>query len=541
MQDFQRKKDINLLSNTFTQKDNSFLYLDQSKNLYDFALKHDSQIKRMENEITNLKSQIIDLSMKISLNSSNNNNNNNIINIDENNNNNNYYLNQIFKLKEDIKNDLMKDINNIIISQNNEFKEKFQNLKEEIELYNDEKNNNNKIIEINDNLETLNQQLIMKDNEKNNLENIILNKINTNKVEINNTTNEIFKRIDNLDTDFDRLVQSLKNQFLTNANTITQLENTKVNINDYQKQINLVNKNIDDLNNKINEYNLFNKNNIFNKSSLLNIKNGKDEFEIKNELTLFKNEIYNDIEKINLKILNELRNQADDIKTIYQKMNTTDNNYIKNKQRDINFESPRNLLFNSFSPISMEKSENQQLNIISLMEKELSKKANLDQLNFALETQSKLNEAFSSASRISRFCWDSEGVLKDNKFIIWSIQNINTALDVFKWENNSENITILQNGVYKIVIGLIGMEKNKNFGIIFNDDENIIVDSKNNYDLNENQNENDIINDKGNIKFMEKYIACVENTKIKAILFDNSNDYNDDNSEEAFLEIIKII
>ena len=58
MQDFQRKKDINLLSNTFTQKDNSFLYLDQSKNLYDFALKHDSQIKRMENEITNQKIKI---------------------------------------------------------------------------------------------------------------------------------------------------------------------------------------------------------------------------------------------------------------------------------------------------------------------------------------------------------------------------------------------------------------------------------------------------------------------------------------------------
>ena len=181
------------------------------------------------------------------------------------------------------------------------------------------------------------------------------------------------------------------------------------------------------------------------------------------------------------------------------------------------------------------------------METELSKKANLDQLNFALETQSKLNEAFSSASRISRFCWDSEGVLKNNKFIIWSIQNINTALDVFKWENNSENITILQNGVYKIVIGLIGMEKKKNFGIIFNDDENIIVDSKSTYsDINENrndndnENDNDIISDKGNVIFMEKYIACVENTKIKAILFSN-NDYNDDNSEEAFLEIIKII
>ena len=171
----------------------------------------------------------------------------------------------------------------------------------------------------------------------------------------------------------------------------------------------------------------------------------------------------------------------------------------------------------------------------------MAKKANLDQLNFALETQSKLNEAFSSASRICRFCWDSEGILKDDKFIIWTIQNINTALDVFKWENNSENITIIQNGVYRIVFGLIGLEKNKNFGISFNDDENIIINSKKN-DIADSENENDINNEKGNVKYLEKYIACAENTKIKAIIFDtNNNDSNYDNSEEAFLEITKII
>jgi hypothetical protein len=178
-------------------------------------------------------------------------------------------------------------------------------------------------------------------------------------------------------------------------------------------------------------------------------------------------------------------------------------------------------------------------NLISYIDSELSKKANLDQLNFALETQAKLNEAFSSASRISRFCWDSDGVLKDEKYIKWSIQNINTALDVFQWEKNSENITILQNGVYKIVLGLIGLDTKKNFGIIFNDDENVILDSTKDI---EKENNNDISSDKGNIKFMERYIACVENTCIKAIMF-NNNDNNDniDNSEEAFLEITKII
>ena len=79
----------------------------------------------------------------------------------------------------------------------------------------------------------------------------------------------------------------------------------------------------------------------------------------------------------------------------------------------------------------------------SYLESELSKKANLDQLNYALEAQSQLNEAFSSATQTSGFSWDSDGELKDDKYIKWSIQNINIALDVFKLEQNSENIKIL--------------------------------------------------------------------------------------------------
>jgi hypothetical protein len=329
----------------------------------------------------------------------------------------------------------------------------------------------------------------------------------------------------------------LKNQFLTNANTISQLQISKVNLNDYENQINLIHQNIQELKNKINKVNTKAKNitdQILNKNSISRNNNNS---EIKNELKLFKSDLYNDLESINLKILNELSNQAEDIKALYQKIQDIEN--LRNQKiREINFEVPKSISDqNKIFPDNINV-----VNLISLMETELSKKANLDQLNFALETQSKLNDAFSSASRMCRFCWDAEGLLKDGKYIIWSIQNINTALDVFKWENNSENICILQNGIYKIVIGLIEIDKNKNFGIVFNNDENIIIDSRNynnNYGSNDLNNENDIGSDKGNIKFMEKYIACLENTNIKAILFDNTE--NNDNSEEAFLEIVKII
>ena len=540
MQDFQRKKDSFLLFNSMSQRDNSFIYTEQSKNLYDFVLKHDNQIKRIENDMSNFKSQIIDIKMKFPLNTQTNNNSNNILSNDDNNMNNSY-LNKIIEIKEDIKNDLMKDINNLLIAQKNEMKENFENFKKEIEVYNENNINKNKIFEINDNLETLNQQLIKKDMEKNNLEDVILNKINNDKIEVNNITNNINKRLDNFDLDFDRLVQSLKNQFSTNANTLNQLEQTKVNITDFENKIILMNQNFEKINKKLSFIDLQDKT-IFNKKKINKIDtNDKDNiiYEFEKNFQSLKNEIYDDLEKINLKILNELKNQANDIKLLFQKFQFYEesNRTISNKDRDINFDYLKN--------VSLENStdNSNKMNIISLLDSELSKKANLDQLNFALETQSRLNEAFSSASRICRFCWDSEGLLKDDKFIIWSIQNINTALDVFKWENNSENITIIKNGVYKIVFGLIGLEKNKNFGISFNDDENLVM-STNNNSTNDLENENDINNEKGNVRYLEQYIACAENTKIKAIIFENINtntEFKDDNSEEAFLEISKII
>ena len=538
MQDFQRKKDSFLLFNSMTQRDNSFIYTEQSKNLYDFVLKHDNQIKRIENDLANMKSQLIDVKMKFPLNSQNNNSTNNFISYDENNKNNSY-LNKIIQIKEDIKNELMKDINNILINQKKEMKDNFENLKQEIELFTEDKTNNNKILEINDNLETLNQQLMQKDEEKNNLENIILNKINNDKIEYTNITNNINKRIDSLDLDFDRLVQSLKNQFLTNANTLNQFETSKVNLTDFENQINLINQNLEKINKKINSSNLPDKNVFIKKNINKNDTYNNDDIilEFDKKISSLKEEIYTDLEKINLKILNELKNQANDIKLLFQKFQYYEdaNNTISNKDRDLNFDM-KNITLDNSTDI------NNKNNILSILDSELSKKANLDQLNFALETQSKLNEAFSSASRICRFCWDSEGILKDDKYIIWSIQNINTALDVFKWENNSENINIIQNGVYKIAFGLIGLEKNKNFGISFNDDENLILNSKMG-GYSDTENDNDINNEKGNVKYIEKYIACAENTKIRAIIFENNtnNDFNDDNSEEAFLEITKII
>ena len=511
MLDFQRKKDVNLITPIPHNKENSFLFSEPSKNIYDYILKHDNQINDIKMEMYNLKSQLIELAMKSSF--SNNSQINGGFISNTNNENNNLFLSQIKKFKNEIKKELLVGINDMVDSNMKKFEENFENLKEEIFVEIDKKNINQKL-------------MINNEEKKSNLENIILKRVNDDKIEINNTTESIIKRIDNFDMDFDRLILSLKNQFSNSADTINQLQISKVSINEYEKQIEIINQNIESMNNKIE--NILNSSNKFDNN--ININNSlnkkilvkeEEEYGMKQELNIFKNELYNNIEKINLKMLNELKNQADDIKLIYQQMHN-----LRIKQNSNT----------TISHISPEINDNHSIpsNIISYINSELSKKSNLDQLNFALETQAKLNEAFSSASKISRFCWDSEGLLKDEKFIKWSIQNINTALDVFKWEKNTENITILKNGVYKVVFGLIGLESKKNFGIIFNNEENIVAKDN----LYENENE-----EKGNIQFMVKYIACVENTNIKAIIFNNNDNDNsiNDNSEEAFLEITKII
>ena len=542
MLEFHRRKDTNLFHTT-TQRDISFIGSEQSKTLYDYALKHENYINEIKSEVLNLKTQIMELAMKSSFSPKLQYSNS----FTSNSENNNLFLSQIKKFKNDIKTELMSNINDIISTSLKQFREEFDNLKEEM-IINDEQISKKKITEINNSLENINQKLIINTEEKNHLENNILTRVNNDKIEISNTAENIIKRIDNFDMDFDRLIVSLKNQFLNSANTINQLQLSKVNIDDYEKQIDIINQTMDELNSRIlniesnsnsNINNAERKKKKKNKNDIKLNNNSKteefkknlfsnDKIAIKKELYIFKNDLYNDLEKINNKILNELKNQADDISLLYQE--------IKN----INPQSQINQKLISF--------DNHTLNIpnnnLSYLDLELSKKANLDQLNFALETQAKLNEAFSSVSRMSRFCWDSEGTLKEDKFIRWSLQNINTALDVFKWEKNSENIKILQNGVYKVVLGLIGLESKKNFGIIFNDEENIVIDSN----LNSNtlyENENDLNSDKGNIQFMIKYIACIENTNIKAIIFNNKDNENDnnsnDNSEEAFLEIVKII
>ena len=348
------------------------------------------------------------------------------------------------------------------------------------------------------------------------------------KMDVLNDKLNIFN--DNYKLELDNEIEIMKNELLNHEKLIMSLKNNKLDKTDFEENINIINNNFDKINEKVilsqlekkeNDIDIKNKN----KNSYLDIK----------DLKKIKQEIYADFEKINLKILNELKNQAYDIKSLYQELQSNSKDNLKNvltTEEDISTEN----IYNN----------NKIINSIYKIEKELEKKVNLEQLNFALNAQSKLNEALNSTSQLCRMCWDSEGILLNNKYIQWSSQNINTALNIFKWETNSENILILQKGVYKIVVGLIGLESDKYIKIYFNEyneNEETINDFENN-DIRNPNNYNTIDwnsgNDKGNVVFIEKYFACVENTEIKVCLIDNENN-NKDTSEEAFLELNKII
>ena len=226
---------------------------------------------------------------------------------------------------------------------------------------------------------------------------------------LNNKLNEDFK------SELDNEIEMIKNELINNEKLLMSLKNNKLDKIDFDENINIINHNFDKLNEQMQQSQLEikqNEDDIKNKN--------KNSFIDKNDLKRIKKEIYADFEKINLKILNELKNQAYDIKSLYQDLQNYSKNNLKN-------------------PINTEEdilTDNIHYTKIYNIEKELEKKVNIEHLNYALSTQAKLNEALNSTCQICRMCWDSEGLLLDNKYIQWSSQNINTALNVFKWETN---------------------------------------------------------------------------------------------------------
>ena len=537
---FQRKKDYstinNSINNNLFSNMNSTNSIEQNKTLYDFVLKLDSKIRNLENNVTLIQSEYINIINKFNLNK-------NLFSEEKNNNNNN---NDNEKLtKKDLKEILLlsnrennknflneNDIKNIV---NKEIENKFEEFKNEFINNNNNNNNSNKENEkkLNKNLNEIKNDF---NNKINNINNNFINKfnfdlkdinntlINHNKkfTELNNNFNNLSKslnnniinlntRINDFDLDFDRLIESLKIQFGSVTESIEKINENKINFKDFENI--LIQNNLQRIhnnnNNNNNNKNNFNNNNFNNN----NFNNNNNNDLMKSELINLRNAITNDFEKLNSKILNELQTQANDIKLLYkeiQNFETSTNNNNNNNNNNNDF------IFN----------ENSLNNLINSIDQELNKKANIEQLNYALETQAKINDAFCSVYRTAKWSKSNDIKLNENNFIVWNVQNINIALDIYNWEQNSEKIKINLKGIYKILVGLITEEK-IDFELIIN---NEIVSNKN-YNNKENDEKNSII-------YIEDYFAIDDNSVIE-VKVNNKNEENFLN--EAFIEIVKII
>ena len=506
---FQRKKEFSspiLTTNQYF----SNMQNEHTKNLYDFVLRLDSQIKNLEKDISILKSEYINLATKIP---SLEKNDDKLTKND---------LAELILTTQQNQNKLNDDDIKILIKSeiNKALKEKFTKINNDIVNIKTENIEYGKNIDdiIEQQKKLSNQFYLIKDesycnsireNSKD-FENTIKRQLQKDKIEIKNSIeeinqktenyfNEINKRINDFDLDFDRLIESLKIQFQSVSETITQIDKNQSSNNRNGNYSQISKQNFNTLNN-----------------------NNNQNYLMKSELIQLRNEINSDFEKINIKILTELQNQANDIKNLYQEIHEIDtikNSNILNNQINENNNNTNNN-YNNEDNISLN-------NIFNSIENELSKKANIEQLNYALETQAKINDAFCSANRTAKWSWSNDGLLK-NKFIIWSIQNINTALDLFIWENESNSIVVSNKGIYKIVVGLISIDNKDNFNVLINDE--IIFESQF-----ERNSISDVCQNNG-ILYIDKYIALMDNSRIQVKI----NSQNECNGE-AFIEITKII
>jgi hypothetical protein len=570
---FQRKKGYSLSSSSPSP---SQIQPEQQKNIYDFILKQDTRVGNLEKELSLLKSEISFISAKFPLIEKRSDEKVAKTELDN--------LITTFPSKEEIQTMLKNELDK---------NEMFNSFKQEINVLKEDNISKNKQIsqllnEVKE-LTKLNQQEVKNQNDNK------VNDIHSNKklCEIQDKTNEtilgiksqtdnylmqVNKKINDLDNDFNRLIESLKNQFQSVNDLINQVDESKVNISDIKQIV------LECLNNNNQEIGMFPKtartpnvklsspwdnNNLLEGYKLKSINDGgqiitqhisampslipdgmnnnfnQNNFQtksMKQELIILKNEINSDFERINTKILNELQNQANDIKQLYQEIHTmTLTNKAPNNNPILPMTSSyeSNLNSNSFLNSNIIEINNElakHTSFIMQLDQELTKKANIDQLNYALEAQAKINDALCNANKIARWSWSDDSSVNENGFIIWSIQNINTALDVFSWETNNENIFVNLKGIYKISAGVI-LTYMKNYNKDIEEDVFYIIVNGENVMSGKRIDEG--------IVFVEGYIPLPDEAKIQIKMNINRNGRNELDGEvyntEAFLEIKKLI
>ena len=294
-----------------------------------------------------------------------------------------------------------------------------------------------------------------------------------------------------------------------------ELLKTKLEINDYKEDINLLEKNLKEkiklgleekstykdlellykniqtnLNEKLTSFedntqkNLNDFNNTLNilSKEKLNIKDLnvllKDKFDYLEDLIQSKfkektiDEIDTEIRKLNLQIQQKLDKEKyydDQIKNknlIDNISNTILNYYTKNEIVDL------------LKP----KSDIGEINkIVNKLNEKINEKVSINTFNPFLELQNSINNLYLNDNSFGRWIWKS-GKLKSGKIIPFENQYSNTFSDNFLWEKDKGSIMISKGGFYNIIIGIFNKGKKAVIHVLVNG-ENIITKNEDNYIL----------------------------------------------------------
>lgn len=516
---FQRKKEVSYLA----QPSN-----DSTKNIYDYILKQDTKIQLLEKEMQIIKSELLQFNQRDTL-------------LQEEKEEDKKGGNRIkeemisFNHDKDAINEIKEIISNIICTEDYVCPFMLQLKNSFIDMQSTAEKNTisieKKLSQLEDKLNNIsnNNTTITSNKEEKNITtkeykiidsiyiDLISKHAKTQEASINNCKSELLskiiiiqKRLNEFDQDFDKLIDSLKTQFQNvNEMILEQKQDKEKHSTKDDNNQNLNPEIIHDIFTTINQLKEKNQRNEHIIASLSQIR--KDPIEkdtltnmMAKEVISLRKEINADFELINSKILNELQSQANDISDIYT--------IIRSQTNQINKGDNFNEIGDNFM----------------FLAHQLEQKANIEHLNYALESQSKINDALCLAYRIGRWSW-SNGRIDEKGIIIWTMMNINTAIDNFKWNNENGTIIIKTKGIYKIVTGLI-CTSNIEFCIYINN--TAIINN------NDSSNQCYSIN---NMLLLNQYIPLSEGSIIKiGILIENYKDLSNINAE-SFLEIRAVL
>ena len=246
----------------------------------------------------------------------------------------------------------------------------------------------------------------------------------------------------------------------TNLNEkLTSFEdNTQKNLNDFNNTLNILSKE---------------KLNLVDLNPLL-----KDKFDYLEDLIQSKfkektiDEIDTEIRKLNLQIQQKLDKEKyydDQIKNknlIDNISNTILNYYTKNEIVDL------------LKP----KSDIGEINkIVNKLNEKINEKVSINTFNPFLELQNSINNLYLNDNSFGRWIWKS-GKLKSGKIIPFENQYSNTFSDNFLWEKDKGSIMISKGGFYNIIIGIFNKGKKAVIHVLVNG-ENIVTKNEDNYIL----------------------------------------------------------